>query len=97
MEKARNVFVITADMGWSDLGTWSSLYAHSVTDENGNATVHGKAHIFESSGNLVRVTAGKKVLIQGLQDYIVVETEDALLIVRKQDEQKIKKYLEKML
>jgi mannose-1-phosphate guanylyltransferase len=96
MEKARNVYVITAEMGWSDLGTWSSLYGHSVADEHGNATVRGKAYIFESSGNLVSVTSGKKVLIQGLQDFVVVETEDALLIVRKEDEQNIKKYLERI-
>lgn len=96
MEKARNVYVYTADMGWSDLGTWSSLYAHSAAGENGNATVCGKAHFFDSSGNLVSVTSGKKVLIQGLQDYVVVETENALLIVRKKDEQNIKQYLEEM-
>jgi mannose-1-phosphate guanylyltransferase len=96
MEKARNVIVITADMGWSDLGTWSSLYAHSVSDENRNSTIMGNAHVFESSGNLISVTPGKKVLLQGLHDYIVVETGDALLVVRKQDEQNIKKYLEKI-
>jgi mannose-1-phosphate guanylyltransferase len=96
MEKAHNVFVITADMGWSDLGTWSSLYAQTVPDSKKNSTVRGNAHVFESSGNLISVTPGKKVLLQGLHDYIVVETEDALLIVRKQDEQNIKKYLEKI-
>lgn len=93
MEKAGNVYVITAEPGWSDLGTWSSLYAHSACDDDGNAIVRGRAHVFDSKGNLISVTSGKKVLIQGLQDYVVVETEDALLIVRKQDEQKIKDYL----
>jgi mannose-1-phosphate guanylyltransferase len=96
LEKAGNVYVITADMDWSDLGTWSSLYSHSKHDHNRNSTVKGTAHTFESAGNLISVTPGKKVLIQGLQDYLVVETEDALLIVRKQDEQKIKKYLEEI-
>jgi mannose-1-phosphate guanylyltransferase len=94
MEKARNVFVITADMGWSDLGTWSSLYAHSDTDPNRNAMISGNAFPFESTGNLVSVTPGKTVLIQGLHDYVVVETSDAILIIKKQDEQKIKNYLE---
>jgi mannose-1-phosphate guanylyltransferase len=94
MEKARNVFVITADMGWSDLGTWSSLYARAETDQNQNATISGNAFAFESTGNLISVSPGKKVLVQGLQDYIVVETADALLIIRKQDEQKIKEFLE---
>jgi mannose-1-phosphate guanylyltransferase len=96
MEKARNVFVITADMGWSDLGTWSSLHDHTSCDKDNNAIVKGSAHIFESTGNLISVTPGKKVLLQGLNDFIVVETEDALLIIRKQDEQNIKKYLEKI-
>jgi mannose-1-phosphate guanylyltransferase len=94
MEKARNVFVITADMGWSDLGTWSSLYAHSPSDENQNSAISGNAFAFESSGNLISVSPGKTVLIQGLQDYIVVETGDAILIIKKQDEQKLKAYLE---
>jgi mannose-1-phosphate guanylyltransferase len=93
MEKARNVFVITADMGWSDLGTWSSLYAHSPVDENQNAAISGNAFAFESTGNLISVSSGKTVVIQGLQDYIVVETSDAILIIKKQDEQKIKDYL----
>jgi len=97
MEKAGNVYVVTADPGWSDLGTWGSLYDQLSAGAGDNVTVRGRAHTFESSGNLISVTDGKKVLIQGLQDYVVVETEDALLIVRKQDEQNIKKYLEKML
>ena len=94
MEKAGNVYVITADPGWSDLGTWSSLYSHTLPDNNRNSTVNGRAHTFDSTDNLISVTPGKKVLLQGLHDYIVVETEDALLIVRRQDEQKIKEYLE---
>jgi mannose-1-phosphate guanylyltransferase len=94
MEKAFNVFVITADMGWSDLGTWSSLYAHSVSDENRNSALNGNTFAFESTGNLISVSPGKTVLIQGLHDYVVVETGDAILIIKKQDEQKIKNYLE---
>ena len=94
IEKADNVFVISADMGWSDLGTWSSLYSHSKSDSTSNAIVRGNAHTFDCSNNLISITPGKSVILQGLTDYIVVETDDALLVIKKQDEQNIKNYLE---
>lgn len=93
LEKASNVFVLPADMGWSDLGTWSSLYCRSKPGRNRNSEVRGSAFTFECSGNLISVTPGKIVLLQGLDDYMVVETEDALLIMKKKDEQKLKEYL----
>ncbi len=96
LEKAVNVYVLGADMGWSDLGTWGSLCDHTASDLNGNSTVRGKAFVRESNGNLISITPGKVVLIEGLKDYIVVDTEDALLIIRKEEEQKIKQYLEEM-
>jgi mannose-1-phosphate guanylyltransferase len=96
LEKAGNVYVLGADMGWSDLGTWGSLCDHSPSDFNGNSTVRGKAFVHESNGNLISITPGKVVLIEGLKDFIVVDTEDALLIIRKEEEQKIKQYLEEI-
>ncbi|HEY5469764.1 MAG TPA: mannose-1-phosphate guanylyltransferase [Bacteroidales bacterium] len=96
LEKAGNVYVLGADMGWSDLGTWSSLYDQTHTDFNENAIVRGKAFTHESNGNLISITPGKVVLIEGLKDFIVVDTDDALLIIRKEEEQKIKQYLEEI-
>jgi mannose-1-phosphate guanylyltransferase len=96
LEKADNVYVICTEMGWSDLGTWSSLYVHTPFDNNGNAIVSGKAFSHDSKGNVISITPGKVALLQGLNDYIVVDTEDALLIIRKEEEQKIKWYLEEI-
>ena len=94
LEKASNVYVIGADLGWSDLGTWSALYGHKETDSNRNALTGGKIFAPDSHGNLISIPDGKVALIEGLDDYIVVDTSDALLIIRKQEEQKIKEYLE---
>lgn len=97
LEKAGNVYVLGADIGWSDLGTWGSLCDHTSSDFNGNSIVRGKAFTHESNGNLLSITPGKAVIIEGLQDFIVVDTEDALLIIRKKEEQKIKQYLEEII
>jgi len=96
LEKADNVYVLGADMGWSDLGNWSSLYVHTPVDNNENAIVSGKAFPHDSKGNLISIAPGKVALIQGLNDYIVVDTDDVLLIIRKEDEQNIKLYLEEI-
>ncbi|MEA3443188.1 MAG: mannose-1-phosphate guanylyltransferase [Bacteroidota bacterium] len=90
MEKANNVFVLTADFGWSDLGTWGSLYEHSDKDENNNAMIGKNILSYESENCIVNVSGDKLVVIQGLKDYIVVESDNNILIIRKQDEQKIK-------
>lgn len=92
LEPADNVSVVLADFGWSDLGTWGSLYTHLEQDENGNAVQADGAHLFDSADCIVRLPKGKKALIQGLEDYIVVEANNTLMIIRKKDEQKIKEY-----
>ncbi len=96
LEKAENVYVLCTDMGWSDLGTWSSLFVHSKTDNENNAVVRGKAYSHDCKDNLISITPGKVALIQGLHDFIVVDTQDSLLIIRKDDEQNIKQYLEQI-
>ena len=96
MEKADNVYVKCADIGWSDLGTWSSLYEHTTLDKKGNAVVKGEVLSYDNKGNIFNISEGKVAVIQGLKDYIVVDSDDVLLIVRKEDEQNIKKYLEKI-
>lgn len=94
MEKADNVYVMCTDIGWSDLGTWSSLYDHSALDKKGNSVVRGNIFSYENKGNIFNISPGKVAVIQGLEDYIVVDSEDVLLIVKKEEEQNIKNYLE---
>lgn len=95
MEKAENVFVMTStDIGWSDLGTWSSLYEHSASDKGGNAVVRGDVFSYNNKGNIFNIAPGKIAVIQGLKDYIVIDADDVLLIVKKDEEQNIKQYLD---
>jgi mannose-1-phosphate guanylyltransferase len=95
MEKADNVYVMTStDIGWSDLGTWSSLYEHSGSDKDQNALVRGEVFSYRNSGNIFNIAPGKVAVIQGLKDYIVIDADDVLLIVKKEEEQNIKQYLD---
>jgi mannose-1-phosphate guanylyltransferase len=93
MEKADNVFVRSSLIGWSDLGTWGSLYTHIPKDEHYNAIVGKNVMIYDSSNCIVNVPKDKLVVIQGLDDCIVVESDNILLICRKQDEQQIKTFV----
>ena len=94
MEKADNVYVMCTDIGWSDLGTWSSLYEHSVTDKNKNSFVRGDVYSYDNKRNIFNISPGKIAVLQGLEDYIVVDSDDVLLVVKKEEEQNIKQYLE---
>jgi mannose-1-phosphate guanylyltransferase len=94
MEKADNVYVMCTDIGWSDLGTWSSLYEHSEIDKKGNAIVRGNVFTYNAKGNILNIAPGKIAVLQGLKDYIIVDSDDVLLIVKKDEEQNIKQYLE---
>lgn len=93
MEKTDNVFVISADIGWSDLGTWGSIYTHLPHDENKNALISKKILLYESANCIVNIPKNKLCVIQGLDNYIVVDTKDVLLICKKDDEQKIKDFV----
>jgi mannose-1-phosphate guanylyltransferase len=93
MEKADNVYVICTDLGWSDLGTWSSLYLQSEHDRNDNAVLNSKALTYNSEGNIISLPQGKIAVIQGLDDYIIIDSGDVLLIVSRDQEQNIKTYL----
>lgn len=90
MEKADNVFVITSDFGWSDLGTWGSLHDHLGKDRKKNAVSGKEVVTYDVEGCLVKVPEDKLVVLQGLKDYIVVQTDDVLLVCRMEDEQKIR-------
>ncbi len=94
LEKAENVFVIPADLGWSDLGTWTSVYENAEKDDNNNTISSKKVLAYNAKGNVIRLKDKNKTLVvDGLQDYIIVDTEDALLICPKKNDQLIKQYL----
>ena len=92
MEKANNIYVQPADFGWSDLGTWGSLWEKRERCEQGNTVVGDKVQLFEADNCIVNMPKDKKVVIQGLQDYIVVEDNEVLLICKKEEEQRIKEF-----
>lgn len=96
MEKAGNVYVLPATFDWNDLGSWGSLYEKLEKDGCGNAVIHAKAYLEAASGNMIRTSENKLVVINGLQDYIVVDKEAVLLIYPKAKEQELKKTLEKV-
>lgn len=93
MEKSNNVHVISADIGWSDLGTWGSIYTHLDHDGQQNAVVGDDVMLYDSTSNIVNVPKNKLVVLQGLDDFIVVDTNDVLMVCKKQDEQKIKQFV----
>ncbi len=92
MEKAQNVNVLTADFGWSDLGTWSSLFDHSSKDKNNNAINTGKVLTYDSQNCIVNLPKNKKAIIEGLDSFIIAENKDCLLICRKDKEQQIRHF-----
>lgn len=92
MEKAKNVYVIPSDFGWSDLGTWGSLYELSNKDENENVTLHSDATYYDSHGNIVTLPKGHLAVVQGLEDCIVAESDGVLLICKRDAEQQIRQF-----
>ncbi len=93
MEHAKNTDVVLADFDWSDLGTWGSLNSHLSKDENNNSIVGKNAHLFNSKNCQVNVPKDKLVLLDGLNDYIVVESEGMLMVLKSENEQELKNYL----
>ena len=93
MEKATNVYVRASVIGWSDLGTWGSLYEHIKQDKNNNAVVGKNVMLYDSKNCIVNVPKDKLVIMQGLEDYIVVESDGILLICKKEDEQQIRTFV----
>ena len=81
-----------SDFGWSDLGTWGSLYDLSAKDEAENVTLHCDATYYDSHGNIVTLPKGRLAVIQGLEDSIVAESNGVLLICKRNDEQLIRQF-----
>ncbi len=97
MEKAQNVFVLTADIGWTDLGTWGSLYEMSEKDEHANVSIKAKSLFYNSEENIVVLPEGKLAVIDGLSGYLVAESDNVLLICKKDEEAKIRQYVNDVL
>ena len=96
LEHSKSIFVLPATFDWNDLGTWGSLYDKLEKDENNNAVVNSKVVSQDASGNMIRSPKGKIVVVDGLNDYIIVDKEEVLLIYPKSKEQDIKKVLNKV-
>lgn len=92
MEKADNVYTLPSSFGWSDLGTWASLYAEKEKDYLNNAVNGKNVVVYDSGNNIINVSDDKLVVIQGLENFIVVDTHDVLLICSKDEEQRIKEF-----
>ena len=92
MEKSRSIHVIAEDLGWSDLGSWGSIKTHITPDENGNAVVGGDVRLFGCKNCFVHVADEKTVVVEGLDGYIVSESDGRLLVVRLSQEQRIKDF-----
>ena len=93
MEKAKNVCVYAADFGWSDLGTWNSLYEISEKDENRNVISGNKVKTYNSTGCVISVPKNKAIVLQGMEDFIIVDNDNVLLICKKDNEQQIRQYV----
>ena len=93
MEKANNVYVSLGDFGWSDLGTWGSLYDLSPKDREGNVVLKCHSMLYNCKNNIVAMPQEKLVVIDGLEGYLVAESENVLLICRKDEEHAIRKYV----
>ena len=94
MEKAEEIYVFPASFGWSDLGTWGSLHENSERDIYGNALIGENIDVYETTNCIVHATQEKRVVVQGLDGFIVAECDDTLLICRLSDEQRIKQFSE---
>lgn len=96
MEKADNVYVHSGDFGWSDVGTWGSIYQHSRKDRYANAKSSDDIQTYDTRNCIISLPENKTAVVSGLKDYIVVDTDDVLMICPRQEEQNIKRYIEDM-
>lgn len=94
MEKAEEIYVFPASFGWSDLGTWGSLLENSERDIHGNSLIGENIDVYETTNCIVHATQEKRVVVQGLDGFIVAECDNTLLICRLSDEQRIKQFSE---
>lgn len=94
MEKAQNVYVRCGDFGWSDIGTWGSLYQHATKDENHNAVTSGEVLSYNTRNSIISLPQGRIAVIEGLDGFLVVEKDNTILICKLENEQNIRNYVE---
>ena len=92
MEKADEIFVLPASFGWSDLGTWGSLHENLPKDAHNNTQIGENIKLYETRNCVIHTTQEKRVVVQGLDGYIVAEKNNTLLICRLSEEQRIKEF-----
>jgi mannose-1-phosphate guanylyltransferase len=92
MEHADNIYVMPADFGWSDLGTWGSLWEKREHDEQGNSVVGDAVKTYDCENNIITIPDGRKVVLQGLKDFIVTEANGVFMVCQKSEEQRIKEF-----
>ena len=93
MEKATNVSIYKSDFGWSDLGTWGSLYENTDKDTSLNSVIGENVLLYDSKNCMINIPGGKLVVAQGLDGYIVVDSGESLLICKKDEEQRIRQFV----
>ena len=93
MEKSPDTYTIPADFGWSDIGTWGSLFTHANKDEAGNA-LRGKVVSVDNKNTIINIEEGTEAVVEGLEDYLVAYRDHSLLVCRLHDEQQIKVWIE---
>jgi len=96
LEKAENVYTMPCEIGWSDIGTWNSLFDISEKDSDHNAVLNKPVYLENTHRSLISSSHSKLIVIKGLEDYIIVDTDDCLMIIPKSDEQEIKALKEKL-
>ena len=93
MEKSQQVYMLPADFGWSDLGTWKSLYELSDGKDAAGNVVDGNAMVYGTTNSIIKVSSGKLLVVHGLDDFIIAESNDVIMIVPKSEEQKVKDFV----
>ena len=93
MEKAENVYVQLCNFGWADLGTWGALHEASPKYQHKNVIMKGHTLLYECKYNIIAIPKGKLAVLQGLEDYLIADTDNVLLVCRKDDENSIRRYV----
>ncbi|NPA67111.1 MAG: mannose-1-phosphate guanylyltransferase [Chlorobi bacterium] len=93
MEHADNVYVLPSDFGWSDLGTWDSLYDNGKKDENGNVLNSDKILCYDTENSVINISGDKLLVVEGLKDYLIAEADNAILICRRDNEKRIRDFV----
>ena len=93
MEKSDKVYVLPAEFGWSDLGTWKSLYELAPNRDGKGNVVNGNAMLYDTNNSIIKVSSGKLIVVHGLDNFIIAESDDVIMICPKDQEQFVKQFV----